>query len=420
MRGFNISRYLYYFIIPHAGLRLKTALDFMYGVHFPKLKKSLPAILIFLSATTYSYSQTLTPTYSDVDYVGNNVAHQKMDIYSHPGLAPPAPVIVFIHGGGWSGGSKGPANVPFFQQCYDSGFVCVDINYRLSTDSVWPAQIEDCKTAIRFLKANAKTYNIDISRFGVMGESAGGHLSAMLGVSAGVAKLEGLHLGYTNQSSRVQAVVDMYGPTDFLKEDGHNPASCGTSGILHEYMSYETQLLGIDSLHNNQTLVRTANPITYITSDDAHFFIIHGEEDCTVPVYQSKILDSILTVTGIKADTFIIATGQYHGSPYFKDKVRTELYNNFFLKYLSVPGTFGIKETIFQNICVYPNPATTEIKVDLPFINNYTLEIIDTYGTLVLKTQNQNTLNISKLKNGIYFLRLTSANITYTQKIIKQ
>lgn len=346
---------------------------------------------------------------------------KKWTYTSPPRLTSPAPVIVFIHGGGWSGGSKGPENVPYFQQCYDSGFVCADINYRLSTDSIWPAQIEDCKTAIRFLKANARTYNIEICRFGVMGESAGGHLSAMVGVSAGVAKLEGLHLGYTNQTSRVQAVVDMYGPIDFLKEDGHYPASCGTGGLFHEFMSFETHLLGIDFLHNYQANVRTANPITYITPDDAHFFIIHGEEDCSVPVYQSKILDSTLSVAGIKADTFIIAAGQNHGNPYFKDKVRAALYNKFFLKYLSVPcAPIGIKETIFKNISVFPNPATNEIKIDLPFINNFTLEIIDTYGTSVLKTLNQNTMNISKLKNGIYFLRLTSANSTYTQKIIKQ
>ena len=92
-----------------------------------------------------------------------------MDIYVPPGLTSPAPVIVFIHGGGWSGGSKGAGNVLFFQASYNSGFICADINYRLSTDSVWPAQIEDCKTAIRFLKANASTYNIDVCRFGVMG-----------------------------------------------------------------------------------------------------------------------------------------------------------------------------------------------------------------------------------------------------------
>ena len=184
--------------------------------HQMQMKKQVLIALIFLSAMTHSYSQTLTPTLSNVDYVGNNFAQQFMDIYIPPGLTSPAPVIVFIHGGGWSGGSKGPGNVPYFQQSFNSGFICADINYRLSTDSVWPAQIEDCKTAIRFLKANATTYNIDTCRFGVIGGSAGGHLCAMIGTTPVVRSFEGLHQGYTNVSSHVTAVVDMYGPTDFL------------------------------------------------------------------------------------------------------------------------------------------------------------------------------------------------------------
>lgn len=386
----------------------------------PKDIKNVLITLICLYATAPSYSQTLSPTYSDVDYVGNNVARQNMDIYIPPGLTSPAPVIVFIHGGGWYSGSKGAGNIPYFQLSYNSGFICADINYRLSTDSVWPAQIEDCKTAIRFLKANATTYNIDICRFGVIGESAGGHLCAMVGTSAGVAKLEGSHQGHTNVTSRVQAVVDMYGPTDFLKEDGYYPASCTTGGLFHEYNSFETYLLGIDYLHNHTAIVRTANPITYITPDDARFFIIHGGADCVVPTYQSKLLDSMLTVAGTPADTFIISEEQTHGSPYFTDYLRTPLYNKFFLKHLSIPCSItGISETIFQNISVFPNPATTEIKINFPSSNNFTTEIINTYGETVLKTQNQNTINISELPCGVYFLKLISANKFYTQKFIK-
>lgn len=421
MRCFNIPRPSDYLSVPQTAWKLKNGSDFKFRAQYSALGKSLLIAMICLSAMTYTFSQTATPTFSNVDYVGNNVANQKMDIYIPPGLTSPAPVIVFIHGGGWYSGSKGPANVPFFQQCYDSGFICADINYRLSTDSLWPAQIEDCKTAIRFLKANAMTYNIDVCRFGVMGESAGGHLSAMIGTSAGVPKLEGFHQGYSNQNSRVRAAVDIYGPTDFLQEDGHYPASCGTSGLIHDYNSFETHLLGIDSLHKHTAIVRTANPMTYISPDDAHFFIIHGEDDCTVPAYQSKLLDATLTAANIKADTLIIAAGQTHGSPYFKDFVRASLYNKFFLKYLSGPcPPSGIKETIFQDISIYPNPATTEIKIDLPYVNNFTSEIIDPNGKTLLRTQNQNTINISNLKSGIYFLRLISGNYAYTQKIIKQ
>lgn len=311
------------------------------------MKSTFLTTLICLSPITHSFSQTLIPTFSNVDYVGKNAVHQNMDIYIPQGLKSPAPVIVFIHGGGWAGGSKGSGNVPFFQPSFNSGFICADINYRLSADSAWPAQIEDCKTAIRFLKANAAKYNIDTCRFGVIGGSAGGHLCAMVGTSAGVISLEGLHQGYPNVSSHVQAVVDMFGPTDFLLMDEHYSASCGAGRLIHEHNSPETQLLNIDYLHKYPARVQTANPINYITPDDAHFFIIHGGGDCTVPTYQSVILDSMLTVKGIPADVFIIAAGQGHGGPYYSMPARTTLYNTFFLNHLSIPcTTTGISDLL--------------------------------------------------------------------------
>jgi acetyl esterase/lipase len=416
----NNYKQLHILIIHTTGLGLKSFTDFRNERHFSTYKRLVLMFLVFFSVLTLSISQTLTPTFSNVDYVGKNNEHQKMDIYIPAGLNTPAPIIVFIHGGGWLSGAKGADNVPFFYQCYTSGFICADINYRLSADSVWPAQIEDCKTAIRFLKTNAQTYNIDICRFGLMGESAGGHLSSMVGTTAGVKAFEGLHQGYTSQTSRVQAVVDIYGPTDFLKEDGYYPVSCGTGGLVHEYNSYETLLLGIDKLHNYQALVNTANPISYITSDDARFFIIHGEDDCTVPPYQSKILDSALRVANVPADTLIIATGQNHGSPYFKDYIRTKLYSDFFLKHLSSPCSIvGVSRTILHNISVFPNPATTEIKIDLPLKSNFTIELINTSGKIILKARDQNIINISHIKSGIYYLKLIYPKTIYTQKLVK-
>lgn len=388
--------------------------------NYRQLQRLVIMLLVFFSVHTLSVSQTLTPTFSNVDYVGNNNERQKMDIYVPPGLKSPAPVIVFIHGGGWWSGGKGPENVPFFYQCYTSSFICVDINYRLSTDSVWPAQIEDCKTAIRFLKTNATVYNIDLCRFGLIGESAGGHLSSMVGTSADVKALEGLHQGSPNQTSRVQAVVDIYGPTDFLKEDGYYPASCGTGGLVHEFQSFETLLLGIDRLSKYPALVSAANPISYITLDDPHFFIIHDEADCTVPPYQSILLDNALRAAGIPADTLIIATGQTHGSPYFKDYIRAKLYRDFFVKHLSSPCTTTyVSKTLIHNISVSPNPATTEIKIDLPLESNYTVELIDMSGKIVLKAMDQNIINISWIKSGMYYLRLIYPKIIYTQRIVK-
>ncbi len=376
----------------------------------------LAAIISFY---TISYSLAQMPTFSNVDYVGRNIPRQNMDIYVPAGLTKPAPVIVFIHGGGWSVGSKGAANVPFFQKSYNAGFICADINYRLSGDSVWPAQIEDCKTAIRFLKANARTYNIDTCRFGVIGTSAGGHLCAMLGTTADVVDLEGRHLGYPNVSSRIQAVVDLFGPTDFLKMDGYYAVSCGTSGLLHERNSPETALLNINALSNYPALVATANPITYLTPDDAKFFIMHGGSDCTVPTYQSTLLDSNLAAKGIRADTFIVANGQGHGGAYYSDATRTALFHNFFMKHLSRPCTATeTMETNISNLTVYPNPFTNQINIkNTKGYKNFML--INALGQTIYSGKNISAQDFSHLNNGIYFISITDSGKNVSPQYFK-
>ena len=381
--------------------------------------KEILLYVIFLFFNVVSNSQGISPTYIDVDYVGNNNVKQKMDIYIPGGLKSPAPVIVFIHGGGWIAGSKGAENIPFFQQSYNSGFICADINYRLSTDSIWPAQIEDCKTAIRFLKANYALYNIDTCNFGIIGESAGGYLATMIGTSAGVRSLEGFHLGHRNQSSRVKAVVDLYGPIDFLKEDGYYPSSCG-SGYIHNFNSYETKLLGVEFLTSHPELVGKANPITYISADDARFFIMHGADDCVVPSYQSTLLKNALSAASIPADSFIIAEGRGHGDPFFKNTSVTTLFNDFFLTHLLTPCISAVNSSdITKKVSVYPNPATNEITIDIDITGDFYVELVNAKGFTVIVVQNQNVINISGLVPGIYFLKLMSSNTTYYKKIIK-
>ena len=378
------------------------------------MKITSTLLLICISMFQVVTAQTLTPTFSNVDYVGNNAPRQKMDIYIPANLSAPAPLLVHIHGGGWSGGNKGAINVPYFQNSFDSGFVCVDIDYRVTGASVWPAQIEDCKTAIRFLRANASIYNIDTSRVGVIGVSAGGHLAAMLGTSADIPALEGLYQGYTNVSSRVQAVVDISGPTDFLLMDGYYSASCGTAVLIHDYNSPETHLFNIDSLHNYTALVETANPITYLTPDDAHFFFIHGNADCTVPTYQSYLFDSVLKVHGIPADTLFIAAGQGHGGAYYQMSARTVLYNNFFLKYLSNSGqaVIGISEKEQPKLFLYPNPVSNTLHFQFNNQSQATAEIniSNLVGEIIYKKQipsGINSMDISDISNGIYFISAT-------------
>ncbi len=171
-----------------------------------------------------------TKVHRDIDYVKNGHERQKLDLYIPEKPDTPLPVIVWIHGGGWMNGSKdggGPA-LPFVGK----GYAVASINYRLSQHAPFPAQIEDCKAAIRWLRANAGTYNLDPHHIGVWGASAGGHLVALLGTSGDVKDLEGSE-GSPDQSSRVQAVVDFFGPTDMTKMGGrHNAPNSPEARLL--------------------------------------------------------------------------------------------------------------------------------------------------------------------------------------------
>lgn len=185
----------------------------------------------------------------------------------------------------------------------ERGYALASLNYRFSNEAVFPAQIHDVKTAVRYLRANATTYHLDANYFGVWGASAGGHLAALLGTSGGEESLEGIAMGYTTESSQVQAVVDWFGPIDFLQMDeqtiaNHCPLLNETSH--NDAESSESQLIG-DAIQERPDLVQSANPISYITPEDSPFLIQHGTQDCLVPPQQSQILyDALSPVIGIE------------------------------------------------------------------------------------------------------------------------
>ena len=159
----------------------------------------------------------------DLEYVEGGHERNRLDLYLPEKAEDRLPLIVWIHGGAWYAGSKeGCPAVPFAAK----GYAVASINYRLSQHAIFPAQIEDCKAAIRWLRANAAKYNLDPDHIGVWGASAGGHLVALLGTTAGVKELEGQG-GNLDQSSRVQCVVDWFGPTDLttMGDEGDKPGS---------------------------------------------------------------------------------------------------------------------------------------------------------------------------------------------------
>ncbi len=216
------------------------------------------------------------------------------------------PVIIYIHGGGWEEHTR--KSCPG-QKMSQYGYMVACVSYRYSHEAIFPAQIYDVKAAVRWLRAHAEEYRLDPDRFGAMGPSAGGHLSALLGTSAGVPELEG-DQGYGEFSSAVQAVVDWYGPTDFtqvpLAFEGE-PTAEELERVKDRPWAHltrmMTQLIG-GPVPDHPTLVALANPISFVTSDDPPFQILHGAQDSIVPVTQSEILVAALQAQGVPVEFY--------------------------------------------------------------------------------------------------------------------
>jgi acetyl esterase/lipase len=205
----------------------------------------------------------------------------------------PMPVVMYIHGGGWRGGERAHG-LPFALAFARGGYFACTVSYRLSDQATFPAQIHDVKAAVRFLRANAGKLAIDPHRIGVWGHSAGGHLSALLGVSEGVQSLEG-EVGDNAGSSAVQAVVDVSGPTDLLliaPDGGGGPM---VSGLLGGPVS------------EKQELAKAASPVTHVDATDAPFLIIQGGQDRLVPNEQAEIMRDALKLAGVECEYLYLA-----------------------------------------------------------------------------------------------------------------
>ena len=250
----------------------------------------------------------------DLEYVPGGHERNRLDLYLPEKAARPRPVILYVHGGGWQGGDK--SNGPAFRFAA-KGYAVASMNYRFSQHATFPAQIYDCKAAVRWLRANARKYGLDADHIGAWGGSAGGHLVALLGTTAGVKELEGPG-GNEEQSSRVQAVVDWFGPTDFL-----------TVGAKET----RTQLLGGDPQTNKEKALK-ASPMTYVSKDAAPFLIMHGDGDETVPIAQSETFAAALKKAGADA-TFVVIKGGKHGGALFTNAESMKLIEDFFARHLA-------------------------------------------------------------------------------------
>lgn len=246
-----------------------------------------------------------------------------MDIHYPDTGGPTWPVVVYIHGGGWRQGSN--KNAPT-RKLLPAGFVVACITYRFSNEVIFPAQIHDCKGAVRFLRAHADELKLDTERLGVWGHSAGGHLAALLGTTAGSKEHEGQTGGNLEYSSAVQAVADYFGPSDFL-------ALAGPEAKIDHMRedSPESRLLGGPATSRPE-LARLASPAEFVSPDAPPFLIVHGNQDRLVPLDQSRRLHEALQSAGVESRLIVVENGGHGGWP---DERPDADMARFFMKTLS-------------------------------------------------------------------------------------
>ncbi len=229
----------------------------------------------------------------DVPYCPQTSDTLKMDIY-HP-AKPNGAAVMFIHGGGWSHGSKeGGSNNELWAALLDRGYVVASIDYRLAPEFQFPAQMQDVDCAVVYLKTHASELGIDPARIGVYGSSAGGHLASLLGTTGG----HGYEMGLGGPGAEVAAIVDLFGPTDLTIDVEGNPQ--------------ETIAQAFGTTDRNSKVLKEASPLFNVSPDDPPFLIIHGEKDTLVPVSQGKALYDALVAAGVDA-TFVPVANAGHG-----------------------------------------------------------------------------------------------------------
>ena len=247
----------------------------------------------------------------DLPYAGTDNPRQYLDLYTPRRRSEkPLPVLVYIHGGGWMGGRHRDGMGRLVHFVDNHRYAGVSVGYRLSDEATWPAQVHDCKAAIRWIRGNAERFNLDPDRIVVWGTSAGGHLASMLGVSGEVEELEGELGSHRKESSRVSGVINFYGPAELAAMQGQTPRG---GPIDHNSPnSPESKLLG-GPVQEMADAARQASPRSWVSADDAPMLLVHGDADQLVPCLQSVDFHQSLQDAGVDAALLRIAGGAHGG-----------------------------------------------------------------------------------------------------------
>jgi acetyl esterase/lipase len=387
--------------------------------------KNFIIILFFIVCAPFGFSQYTT--FTSIDYIGNDNPRQTLDLYIPDDITQKAPLIIFIHGGGWHSG--GTENVlAWCDTLLANNFIVAAINYRFSQDSIFPAQIYDCKAAVRWLKANADLYSIDTSKIGLIGVSAGAHLASLIGLSSDVPLLEDLSQGNSNFKSKVNAVVEFYGPSNLLEMSDYSGSDCPSPRNYDEEGSVVTQLLGCIAADCPETAL-FASPISYVDTDDPPFLIYHGTSDCVVPNNQSIKLYSKLVENNVDAHLNIIEGVAHGDSIFYNSNSKVEVLNFFNEKLNNICQACDSSKTDTGNeIKVFPNPfnSITTIEYYVSSEGQVQIFIFDMLGRKLKEVLNESrSTGVYKaviegvdLASGVYLGVVKTPNSVQTIKII--
>lgn len=273
-----------------------------------------------------SYVQSIFPagtiTHSNVPYANDTLKRHLLDIYLPQNALNNTPLIVWIHGGAWMFNDK-YSDMGYMRNTLkgfiDSGYAVASIDYRYSTEAVFPAQIQDCNQALEYLYQHAAQYKLDKNRIALIGFSAGGHLASLTGLSNNNAVKE-FYPAAGKPTFKIKCVLDFYGPSDFVALGSFPDTSVNNAA---NPVSLLLGALPID----RPDLAKRASPTTYVDKDDPPFLIVQGEKDESVPYTQSKLLSGWLTVTGVKNELIIVPNAPHYGEMFDAAYIRKSVFS---------------------------------------------------------------------------------------------
>jgi len=277
------------------------------------------ALSVTVAAAWWFLLRTPAPAFTitrDIEYASADGHSLKLDLYLPAGRNPAPPIILWLHGGGWRYGDKSHVPLRFLAS---EGYAIASIDYRLSPNAPFPAQIHDCKAAVRWIKANAAKHRIDPSRIVAAGESAGAHLALLLGTTGNEAALDGGVGAHANESTKVAAVIDFFGSGDL---------TVYIDAPVGESTEVLTLLLG-GPLAERRELARQASPVHWISAGDARALVLHGKADDAVPLVQSQQLIEQFQAANVKVTWHFLPTAGHNTGPFLdeagKERIRTFL-----------------------------------------------------------------------------------------------